>query len=132
MNKFIYFFYNRTMKKIYQITLTIYILTILYIGFTHFQYTLFISVILLAPLLFVKNKLYQTEYLIYVYLTQVLGTSCQFYNFPYYDKCMHFFIRCYFCYFGLFHLKKSYSRKEIPLSYDELCRNGNRFFMGSF
>ena len=78
------------MKKIYQITLTIYILTILYIGFTHFQYTLFISVILLAPLLFVKNKLYQTEYLIYVYLTQVLGTSCQFYNFPYYDKCMHF------------------------------------------
>ena len=62
------------MKKIYQITLTIYILTILYIGFTHFQYTLFISVILLAPLLFVKNKLYQTEYLIYVYLTPVSYT----------------------------------------------------------
>lgn len=100
------------MKKIYQITLTIYILTILYIGFTHFQYTLFISVILLAPLLFVKNKLYQTEYLIYVYLTQVLGTSCQFYNFPYYDKCMHFLSGAIFVILAYFALKNHIPEKK--------------------
>lgn len=84
------------MKKLYKILLTIYITTLLFALWFHFQYNLLVSIILLVPLYFIKETLYRNEYILYIYLTQVLGSTCGFYNLPYYDKIMHFLSGCIF------------------------------------
>lgn len=79
------------MKTIYKILLLIYFITLCFVCFNQFQLSVIISLILLIPLYFFHNDLYRIEYLVYIYFTQVLGTVCHFYQYPYYDKVMHFF-----------------------------------------
>lgn len=77
------------MKTIYKILLTIYLATLGWVAYQGFQYSLLISLGLLLPLFWLKHYLYKVEYISYVYLTQVLGTTCKLYDTPYYDKVMH-------------------------------------------
>ncbi|MFR1169059.1 MAG: hypothetical protein ACLSD0_01620 [Coprobacillus cateniformis] len=65
----------------------------------------------------------------YIYLTQVLGTTCGFYNLPYYDKFMHFLSGAIFVIIAYIILKKYI--KEKPLLMIELCGNGNCISLGS-
>lgn len=90
MNTLFIFFYNITMKTLYRTLFIIYICTLIDVCLQGFQYQLLISLILLIPLFFLHHDKYRFEYLTYVYLTQVLGTVCHFYDLPYYDKVMHF------------------------------------------
>lgn len=113
MNIFCLFFYNITMKTISKILLTIYLLTLLLISIFQFQYSVLISLVLLIPLIKFKTTLYKIEYLIYVYLTQVLGTTCQFYSLPYYDKIMHFLSGMVFVIIAYFLFKNDIKQKSI-------------------
>lgn len=101
------------MKTFYHILLTLYFITLIFISYFSFQYTLFVSLLLLIPLFFIKFHLYKIEYIIYIYLTQVLGTTCQFYNFPYYDKIMHFLSGMIFVMIGYIYLQKYISIQKI-------------------
>jgi len=47
----------------------------------------------------------------YIYLTQVLGTTCGFYNLPYYDKFMHFLSGAIFVIIAYIILKKYIKEK---------------------
>lgn len=113
MNTFLLFFYNRNMKKIYRIILSIYFITLMIVVLRHFEMSIFISLILLIPLFYIKNNLYRVEYLSYIYLTQVLGTTCHFYNLPYYDKCMHFLSGMIFVMIAYILLKDYISHQKI-------------------
>ena len=101
------------MKTIYRILISIYILTLIFIALTSFHYNIFISLCLLIPLYFIHHDLYRIEYLIYIYLTQVLGTTCQFYHLPYYDKIMHFLSGMIFVIIGYVYLQKYISFQKI-------------------
>lgn len=98
--------YNDNMKKTYQFFLIIYFLTLIYILFFHFRYHIVISLLLLIPLYFIQHSLYKIEYLTYIYFTQVLGTTCSFYQYPYYDKAMHFISGMIFVIIGYYILKR--------------------------
>lgn len=101
------------MKTIYRILMSIYLLTLLYITITNFHVNLIVSLLLLIPLYFIHDYLYQIEYVIYIYLTQVLGTTCHFYNLPFYDKVMHFLSGMVFVCMGYVFLQKYIPTKKI-------------------
>lgn len=101
------------MKTLYKILLTLYLTTLLYVVVWQFQFRILISILLLFPLLFMKEPLYKAEYTGYIYLTQVLGTTCQFYNLPYYDKLMHFLSGAVFVIIGYILLKRYIKEKLL-------------------
>lgn len=99
------------MKNLYKIILSIYILTLIIVAVFAFSFHLFISVALLIIAFFIPHTTYKIDYIGYVYLTQVLGTTCGFYNLPYYDKCMHFLSGAVFVIIG-YALLKGYIRQR--------------------
>lgn len=101
------------MKTIYRIILFIYIITLLYISFVSFRYHIFISLLLLIPLYLIHEDLYKIEYILYIYMSQVLGTTCQFYTLPYYDKIMHFLSGMIFVLISFIILQKYMFDKKI-------------------
>lgn len=101
------------MKTLYKLILILYILTLIFITFFSFHYSLLISLILLLLVCFIPYTLYKLEYVSYIYLTQVLGTTCGFYNLPYYDKCMHFLSGGIFVIIGYALFKEYIYKKEI-------------------
>lgn len=113
MNSFPFIIYNINMKTLYKSLLVLTILTLIFRTLTFFQYSLFISIALLLVVHWIPHILYKTEYVAYIYLTQVLGTTCGFYNLPYYDKFMHFLSRAIFVIIAYIILKKYI--KEKPL-----------------
>lgn len=113
MNTFLIFFYNINMKNIYKTIFMIYIITLIFSLFDSFHFSFIISLILLAPLLFIQSYLYRSEYMLYVYFTQVLGTTCGFYNLPYYDKTMHFLSGALFVIIAYIILKPMMNQKTL-------------------
>ncbi len=100
------------MKTFYKIILTIYSLTLCYVLFFQFQLNTLVSIILLIPTFFIKYNLYKIEYLIYIYFTQLLGSSCGLYSLPYYDKLMHFMSGFIFVMIGYILLKPYIQTKK--------------------
>lgn len=82
------------MKILYRLILITYLLTLLLLIINQPQWNILISFLLLGALPFIPSTLYRMDYLIYIYIAQVLGTSCGFYHIPYYDKCVHFLSGC--------------------------------------
>lgn len=113
MNTFLIFFYNMNMKNIYKTSFIIYIITLIMSLFYQFHFSFFISLALLVPLFFIQSYLYRSEYIIYIYLTQVLGTTCGFYNLPYYDKAMHFLSGALFVIIAYILLKPMITQKSL-------------------
>lgn len=103
------------MKTLYKSLLTITIITLLFRTITHFQYSLFISIALLLIVHWIPHTLYKNEYVAYIYLTQVLGTTCGFYNLPYYDKFMHFLSGAIFVIIAYIILKRYIKEKSLLL-----------------
>lgn len=101
------------MKTFYRTLLIIYLLTLISILYFSFNYSIIISLLLLIPLYFIKVNLYKVEYMIYIYLTQVLGTTCHFYHFPYYDKIMHFLSGMIFVIIAYIYLQQYISSRKI-------------------
>ncbi len=101
------------MKIIYRTLISIYLLTLIYILTINFNFNIIVSILLLIPLCFIPYLLYKIEYIFYIYFTQVLGTTCQFYNLPFYDKIMHFFSGMIFVCIGYIFLKKYISVQKI-------------------
>ncbi len=91
MNNSSYFFYNINMKTFYKLILILYIFTLL---FAPISIHIAVSLILLIALKWIPYTIYRIEYLLYIYLSQVLGSVYGFYLFPYYDKCIHFLSGC--------------------------------------
>lgn len=78
------------MKKIYYWTFFIYFLTVLYASISFCSINAFVSWVLLCGVFILKYDQHKIFFLIYVYLSQVLGSLYHFYDFPYYDKAIHF------------------------------------------
>lgn len=94
MNIFLFSLYNNNMKTFYKIILFFYLLTVFLISIVHMQWNIIISLFLLMIIHFIPHILYRIYYLIYIYLSQVLGSSMGLYQFGYYDKCIHFVSGC--------------------------------------
>lgn len=101
------------MKTIYKILFSIYILTLLFVCLNHYQFNIIISLLLLIPIRWIHYNLYRIEYLVYIYLTQVLGTVCRFYQYPYYDKVMHFLSGMIFTLLAYIFFQKEFHSKAL-------------------
>ena len=101
------------MKTFYKTLISIYILTLLYVLFFDYKINIIVSLVLFIPTFYLKYDIYKIEYLGYVYLTQLLGSSVGLYNLPYYDKIMHFLSGIIFVIIGYILFKKHISSKKI-------------------
>lgn len=113
MYKSQFYYYNNIMKTLFKINLILYIFTIFYIALTQFHFQVIISLLLLIPLYFIHHNFYQNGYLIYIYFSHVLGTTCHFYKYPYYDKIIHFCSGIIIVWLGYLILKKEIQQKRL-------------------
>lgn len=113
MNIFNTNLYNIIMKTLYKIILTIYLVTLFYLCIQQPQWNILISFLLLGVLSYIPYLLYRIEYLIYIYLAQVLGTVCHFYDLPYYDKFIHFLSGCLFVIIAYYIIKPYHLTKRM-------------------
>lgn len=120
------------MKNLYKIILSIYIITLSIATIFAFSFHLFISVVLLIVAFCIPHISYRADYLGYVYLTQVLGTTCGFYNLPYYDKCMHFLSGAIFVIIGYALLKDYIKQRRVLIILINCVETAIAFFWEVF